>query len=337
MGENQYICPIETYQNIGLFMGNGLLYYNPNTQRQLLKKKHSDKIVESINIIPKKTKEIADSMLDGTFSPNAIIWNIRKINNQEKFKYDHKNRTLLIEPDNISTFVDILDGAHRIGGILRAVEAKPDIDGVTSIYIHHITEERANQIIKQESLSSPVTTELVDYRDSSNPNMEVAKNINSTQKNNEMFNKIALNDKELKIENKLITFNAFSKIIELVYDLRNKPVIEGEKIEKFLIKLFNYAIGVFYDQFKNKLPETKENTYLASKNMFLGYIILGELLKEKYQEDWVIEFSKILNSLDFRKTNQIWKSVGINNKLNSTTFNLMTEYFKKIVSKGEVL
>jgi len=332
----QFLCTKETYQNNSVYMGNGLLTYNPNTQRQLLKRRSGDKIIESINVGGKKVTEITSSMLDNTFCPNAIIWNIRKINGQEKFKYDAKSRTLLIEPDNITTFVDIIDGANRTCGMIKVVELKPEIDRITSIYIHHVTEERANQIIKQESLAAPIQTEWVDFKDTANPNMEVAKGINDRQRENEMFNRVGLDSKELKLENKLVMFDTLSKAIEFVYDLKEKPVIRQREVIDDLVELFNNVIGLNFSKFNTELSDAREKTYMAHDNMFIGYIILGDLLRQKYETEWKSELVKVLKSLDFDKSNKIWKKIGIENNVNLSTFKKISEYFKDIVSEKEV-
>jgi hypothetical protein len=332
--ETQFLCSKESYQNISVYMGNGLFYYNPNTQRQLIRKKSGGKIVEVINIDPKKVSEITESMLDNSFCPNAIVLNIRKINNQEEFKYDSKNRTLLIKPDNVLTFVDMVDGAHRICGMVKTVESKPDIDRITSIFIHPVTEERANQIIRQESLSTPVSQEWVEFHNTSNINMEVAKNINLRQRKNEMYNRIGLNE-ELRTENKLVTFETLSKTIEFMYDLENEPVIKSSIIEEFLIDIFNICVGVNYEYFNENLKEGKEISYVATNNMFICYIIIGELIKQKYNNNWEQMLIKILKSLDFNKNNSVWKTIGIENNVNKRTFNKMFEYFKNLISKME--
>lgn len=334
--ETQFICSKESYQNISLYMGNGLLYYNPNTQRQLIRKKSGGKILETINIDPKKVSEITESMLDNSFCPNAIVWNIRKINNQEEFKYDLKNRTLLIKPDNILTFVDMVDGAHRICGMVKTIELKPDIDRITSIFIHHVTEERANQIIRQESLSTPVSQEWVEFHNASNINMEVVKNINLRQRKNEMFNRIGLNE-ELKTENKLVTFETLSKTIEFMYDLESEPVIKSSIIEEFLINTFNICVGINYEYFNEKLIEGKKTSYIATNNMFVCYIIIGELIRQKYGDEWEQVLTKTLKSINFEKDNPIWKTIGIENNINKRTFNKMFDYFKNYISKKEGL
>lgn len=329
----QYLCTKETYQNIGKYMGNGLLTYNPNTQRQPLRRKVGDRIVESVNVDGKKVDEISISQINDTFSVNAIIWNVRRVNGQEKIYYDFKKRTLLIEPDNVSTFVDILDGFHRTCGMLKTIEKKADIDRLTSIYIHHVDEERANAIIRQEAKATPINTEWVEVHNSANLNMEVAKAVNLKPSKNEMFNRVAVNVSEIRLENKLVTFETLSKAIEFVYDLNDKkvPVIQSQVIEKHLIELFNIIIGINHDEFNEYLPITKESSYLADNNMFIGYIVLGKEMKDKFGKEWDIELTTLLNSINFSKENPIWAKIGIENNINLSTIKKISNYFKSLV------
>ena len=163
--------------------------------------------------------------------------------------------------------------------------------------------------------------------------MEVAKAINSRQRANEMFNRIALNEKELIIENKLMTFDTLSKSIEFLYDLKEEPVIRTAQVENDIVELFNNIIGLNYSKFKTELSNTKENSYLAHNNMFMGYIILGDLLRQEYGDDWKPRLVKVLNSLDFDKSNKIWKKIGIENHVNLSTFKKISDYFKDVVYK----
>jgi ABC-type glycerol-3-phosphate transport system substrate-binding protein len=64
--------------------------------------------------------------------------------------------------------------------------------------------------------------------------MEVAKSINSNQRMNEMFNRMGLDNSELRRENKLVTFETISKTIKYIYDLKGKPFIIAQEVEKFL-------------------------------------------------------------------------------------------------------
>lgn len=333
INDYQWLCTKETYQSIAKYFENGLITYNPNTQRQPLKRKVGSRIVEVINIDKGKIKEIASEMLKGSFNANAIILNVLRITGQEKIKYNHKDRTLLIEIDE-TTLVQIIDGFHRLGAILKTVEAKADTDRLTSIYIYHVNEEKARQVIKQESKATPIDEQWIDLMDASNANMEVAKNINNRERMNEMFNRIGLDSLELKREGKLTTFETLSKTIEYIYDLndKNKPVILAQQVEKFLVEAFNIVIGINHDAFNEKLIETRESTHLADNNMFIGFAILSKELQERYTNDWQEKLQMILGKLDFSKSNPVWKKVGIENNVNLSTIKKIAEYFRNIVN-----
>ena len=328
----QWICTKETYQNVSRFMQNGLITYNTKTQRQPMIRRYGDKITYTPNIKPSKVNAIKQEMVNGTFNPNTIIWNIRKIDGseKEKFRYNSKDRTLIIEVDNIN--VDIIDGANRTGAILKSTEEMPNIDMTTSIMIYFVDEEKARQIIFQEAKAEPLDEKYVDQFDSTNVNMEVAKNINSKQRMNEMFNRIALDNSEIRRENKkLVTFETLSKTIEYVYDLKSEPFIVAQEVEDFLIDVFNIVIGIRHEEFNEKLAETRESSYMTMNNMFIGYVILGEALKQEYEDNWKAELKKLLNTIDFRKSNPIWKKIGIENNINLSTIKKITEHFKSII------
>jgi len=329
INEHQWICSKETYQNIVRHFENGLLTYNPKTQREPLKRKVRDRIIEVINIDMKKISEIKEEMLNNTFNTNAIIFNVRRMTGMEKIKYDAKNRTLTIEVDN-DTKVDVIDGFHRLGGMLKAVEQKPEMDRLTSVYIYHVDEEKARQIIRQESKATPISEEWIEIMDVSNPNMEVTKTINNRQRMNEMFNRVGLDSFELRRENKLVTFETLSKTIEYVFNLKDKPIIEARKIENFLIELFNIVIGVNYTAFNANLAETRKVSYLADNNTFIGYIALGEELSTKYPDQWQDKLLEALNEIDFSKNNESLRAAGLENNINLSTIKKVYGYFRKL-------
>ena len=328
--DHLWLCSMETYQNISTYFTNGLLSYNPRTQRQPLKRKVGDRILEVINIDPKKISEIKDEMLKGTFNPNALIWNIRKVTGAERenFIYDAKNRTLTINVIE-GIYVDIADGMHRMGAMIKACEEKPDINRITSIYIFFTDEEKILQVIRQQSKQTPISEEWLGLMDVTNPNTEVAKNINNRQRMNEMFNRVGLDNSELRRENKLVTFDTLSKTIEHIYNLKNKPFIEAQNVEKFLIDAFNIVIGINHSVFNENLERTRKTSYLADNNTFIGYIALAEELKNNYSNDWQSKFQKILGTLDFTKSEDSpWKKVGLENNLNLSTIKKVSEHFK---------
>jgi hypothetical protein len=330
IGEYQWLCTIEPYININKHFQNGLLSYNPRTQRQPLKRKVGDRIIETINIDPIKINEICELMLDGNFDTNAIVWNIQKTG-LEKFKYNKNDRTLTIFD---GTYTAILDGFHRCGAMLKAIDQKPDLNRVTSIFIYNVDEDKARSIIRRESKSTPITEEFLNLMDISDQNMEAIKGLNSKQRLNEMFNRIGLDHSELKSnrENKLVTFDTLSKTVEYIYDLKDKPVLEVQNVQKQLIDIFNIVIGTYHTSFNENLAETKETSYLASNNTFIGYLALGAELTSKYPDSWQEELQTILKSLDFSKSGSTvdWKKVGLENNINLSTIKRISEYFKTL-------
>ena len=105
-------------------------------------------------------------------------------------------------------------------------------------------------------------------------------------------------------------------------------------MEQFLVESFNIIIGVNHEKFNEKLFEARENSYISSNNMFIGYIVLANELKQKYGEGWQDELQAILGKLDFSKTNDTWKTIGIENNINLSTIKKIATYFKSLVEEG---
>lgn len=339
INDHQWICSKETYQNISKHFGNGLWTYNPRVQRQPMKRKVNGKIIDVININPTKVTEITKEILKGTFHTDVITLNVRKITGQEKMQYNLNNRTLTVEVDGVTTWCDIIDGVHRVGGFLKATEAKSDIQCATSIYIYYVDEEEAFQVIKQNSKQTPLDETWVNKNDVTNANMEVAKTINNRQRRNELFNRIGINVSELKREDKLVTFDTLSKTIEYIYDLNRKevPVIQSKDVEDFLIELFNIVIGINHSAFTSNLSTSRDFSYIASNNTFIGYIALGEELKQQYPDEWQDKLQETLKQIDFTKSeDSIWKKVGLENNISLPTIKKITRYFKDLVIKEGV-
>lgn len=328
INEFQWICTKETYQNVANIFENGLITYNPRTQRQPLKRKVAGRIIETINIDNKKIAEIKREMLNNTFFTNAISLNIRRTTDTKPFRYDKEKRTLTIIV-NEGVHIDAVDGFHRLGGILKCTQERPDIDRVTSIYIYWLTEKRARAVIRQENKATPIQEEYLDVMDTSDKNMEVAKAIGQTEDKNEMYCKVGLDSNELRQEGKFVTYETLSKTINHIYDV--KTFVQGEEIQGFLTQLFNIIIGQNYQAFNEDLDSTKKNTYLASNNTFIGYIALGEELRQKYPDDWKDKLIEILKKIDLNKPNEfLKKDVGLENNINLSTIKRIAEYFKSL-------
>jgi hypothetical protein len=157
--------------------------------------------------------EIADSMIDEKYHMNAIRWNVRKENRQEKLKYNPTKRQLIIKVDEF-TNIDIIDGMHRTGGAIKAIQAKPELKKGLSIYISYEDEPIAREIIEQESKATPLSPNWTAVLSNKDVNMEITKEINERTGRNALFHKLTYEQKEIRYGDKFTTFEIFAKGVE---------------------------------------------------------------------------------------------------------------------------
>jgi len=285
LGDNLWICPFYSYADILEDFENGLYTYNPKTQRETIKRKNKKSIIEDFNINENKIFEIAELMKDNHYHANAVRWNIRKETRQEKITYNKVKKQLIIKKDEF-TNIDLIDGMHRTGAVVNAMQEKPDLTNGLIILIHYVDEETAKEIIIQESKATPLDANWTAILSNKDVNMEVTKEINAKAGRNALYNKFALQSKDIKYNDKYTTFEIFAKGLEYYYDLGNKNFIEVEQVKEYLITCFNYIIDIIKD---------KENA--LNKYCFLGYIALSKELRNS--EDLISDLQRALNSIDF--------------------------------------
>lgn len=286
LSENTWLCPFYSYKSILEDFENGLYVYNPRTQRETIKRIRDGKtIAEDFNIDDDKIGEIAELMKDGKYYSNAIRWNVRKETRLESLVYNQKKKQLIIKNDE-NTNIDIIDGMHRTGGAIKAVQDKPELDGGLIILIHYLEEERAREIIVQESKATPINVNWSAILDNKDVNMEITKEINERAGRNALFRKFATDLKEIRYGDKLTTFDIFAKGVEYYYDLNTKDYPEAEQVKEYLIRFFNFVIDMVKD---------KENA--LNRFCFLGYIALSKKLFSS--EDLASDLKEALDKIDF--------------------------------------
>lgn len=123
---------IATGKQVYDYLGNMLWLYNKTTQRAGGLKKIGDKYSRTISLNRRAVREIADSVIDGTFEETEIILNLRMIKGKkQQFEFKESeikgigDITIVPEYDRESdycTFCEIIDGYHRVSGIKMAME-----------------------------------------------------------------------------------------------------------------------------------------------------------------------------------------------------------------------
>ena len=319
--DNHFVCTKATYIELAKIISQGLITYNLRTQREAKIVVFGNKYIEIPDIRENPVREMTGLMVKGKFKPNTIVWNIRKTG-RKRFKYDVKDRTLYIEVDGIESFVDIIDGMHRLQSIIRTIEEDPNNQGYSELSIFNYSEEEAQELIEQEDHKTPMNKTHIAAFKNSDEYVIMAKDIGKygTERNNELFNKIAMSDIEIRTQEKYVTVETFSKAIKYNFGEFGNPR-DISTVQKFLIGFFNELLGILKEKY------TKENSIVFENNTFIGYILLASILIK--EENWKEALEDILNSINFSNDSE-WTNVGIfSNKLNSSLIKKISEHFKK--------
>jgi hypothetical protein len=324
VSDNQWFCTKSSYLEQSRIVSQGLITYNSRTQRGSKLVMFGDKFVEVPDIRTTPVMEMTRAILDNDFTPNTITWNIRKTGD-EKFEYDAKNRTLTIEVDGKSRFVDIVDGAHRESAFIKVIEQNAHHEGFTFISILNYDEDEANKYINQEDHRTPINKSQKEALKITEFNL-MAKSILKYKdaKSNVLYGKIAMNDAEFKAQqDKYTTVEIFSKALEYNFETFFKTANgrDIDNLQDFLVKFFNELLISLEEKYK------PTQSIIHERNMFVGYMTLANILFK--QDDWKEKLSAILNNFDFID-NEEWENIGIHsNKINPSLIKSISNYFKK--------
>lgn len=281
------------------YMNGMLIRYNKDTQRATKLKKigTSDTYTRKISLNKKAVNEIAGLILANEFEESEIILNVRAIKGKTpQLIFEEKQGNigdLLITPNydrssKMTTYVEILDGFHRLNGYYNAVKMHYDktgewLDRKLGVKIVVADYERAMRIISQVFKRTDTNKQF----------------LKAIEKND--INKFA--DKLIeksKVLNNNVT-NDYSECIALG-KRTHKMAISGA-IEKLDINVTDIAVVTFktkemanYIDLLIKLIESRIEgkeayNHLLSPNMFILYTRLAYNLSESENpEDLIMKY-----------------------------------------------
>jgi hypothetical protein len=289
-------------------------------------------IIQRITIYKESVSDMARLMSNHEFFSNLLTLNIRKTGS-EVIEYDEPKQILTITM-NENSFIDIVDGMHRILSIERVIENNADFEDFMMLRITNLDEISAWKLIKQENEGHKISEERIRANNPYNSSTAIAKYLNSygTTQTNEMFGKVGQNIKEVSKLNLYTTVEILSNAIERNFSLKTPRDVNN--IQEYLVKFFNETIGIIREKFINL--NTNEFVYLAP-NMFIGYISIASLLYK--DSEWKVKLESILNNINFDTNNSEWEKIKLlnNNRFTTNITDRISKYFQttsKIILEG---
>jgi hypothetical protein len=246
--DNVWLTKISAKDLINMF-SQGVLTYNPETQRPLKRKEINDKIIERIDVNPKAVNKIKDLILTNRFIPNCITINVLQ-DSDAQLEENSKEQQVVVYSGNIN----LSDGFHRYRGIAKALLENPTLEYTSGVLLTHFDMEKAKDYIYQEQQHNPINKE---YTKTLNPDKmanQVVDKINE-KKDSLLKGKITKDVIMIKMKKALVPYNVLADTIELTFNpddtksivKTNTTLINGlNTIIEFNDSLLDSAVNIKY-------------------------------------------------------------------------------------------
>lgn len=276
-------------QRISALYNNMAVSYDFKTQRQAKHITLREGIIQTPDVNRSSVEEIRDKLLEHSFVPNTITFNV-PIEDRNKIKFDKSKERLIIE-DKVLT---ILDGFHRSLGIIAALQNNPNLEYNFIIVITNFTVDKARQFIVQEDKRNPISKAYLKSIDESDEYTTVV-NILNEDSRSELRGKITTNYSLVASGDALVTFEFLHTTIKELWEINS--FYDAETVSDFLRRFFNHLISIF--------PlNSKEAEDMYEERMFVIYLIIAKRLYDKdnnYKNYDLEEIISNINSKDIVK------------------------------------
>lgn len=277
-----------------------LLQYNFETQREARQRtnKKTGEIIEVPKVIENSVKQIESLIEKNKFDTSMITLNARLASSDEieELVYDDEKRTLTVTR---GTLLDVLDGFHRINGIVRALRRNPSINPLLIINIVNYDKKRAQEKFVQINTTNPISNSHKKKISEVRWSDLIARLI---QSNSELNNKVSGSDLIAPKSDLLVTFSVLSDAIDEFYEIDDKP--HAMEIFNYLKSFIDKLCWSFPDEFLGDVSSVRENSLINSNVMFYGYILLSKKMHDEQIDLEKIE--QIVQQIDFSRDNPMW-------------------------------
>lgn len=328
-----YHCYKCDFKTIDEAYKDGIVGYDYSTQRQAKMIMKNGVLILRATVVNKNVYAIEKEMLEGNFTPNTLTWNVLN-NGHEEMSYNAEEETLTIKRTSES-IVSVIDGYHRTLAITKALEKGEELkNDFMYITILNYSVEEAQRYIRQEQQG----TKLSENQQSMFKNdifVTTAKRINSdkTEDLNSLKNKVATHPDEVyKYNKKLLTMSSLADTIEMAYnDILTKPR-DVRFVADWVIEFMNEVCAIRDIDFENIDLSRMENV-ITMNNMVCTFIYMSRNFYDN-KEDWESKLEKILNKVNFDKTEEYWHSKLIStNRWDSRTKKMIKDVSEFLLSK----
>lgn len=171
---DQWIGSIDVNMFCNL-QNNGLINYNPETQRAMTRITRKDSSMYKITLNKTAVNEITNDFIENIYIPDTITLNIPADDEYADFYYDEDHCQIVI--NSLKTF-DINDGYHRYVSMFRAKAINPEFNYPMELRITNFDTQKSQRMIYQMDQKTKMTKAVSDTYNVYAPQNKVVQRIN---------------------------------------------------------------------------------------------------------------------------------------------------------------
>ncbi|MEI2465106.1 DNA sulfur modification protein DndB [Niallia taxi] len=302
LGNSAYQIVLDI-KDINKLLNSGILYYDPELQRETTMVKRQNIVIKQPTIVMKNVEEIAKHMIEGTLVPTNLVLNAmpRTATHGDELIFDAKKRTLTITN---GTKIAIVDGMHRITGGQNALTVDPELSFNFSIILTNYNKKRAQQYQAQLAKATPISKVRIQELEANRLSDTV---VQILKEESELKGRISSKSRPFIEHGELVAYSVLSDTIDEEFDLQKR--IDAEDVGEYLTDFFNYLIGKNEEEFITNAQKVNKDSLINSNVMFIGYIALARVMFEKGIK--ARKIGSFLEQIDFSRSNPIWKEIKL--------------------------
>lgn len=286
-------------RTIASWIDSGILYYNPEIQRESTIEVRRSGVRERPTVNRKNVDEMKYLLLNGELTSTAITFNALPLSAGEldEFIYDESKLELIISK---GTRLDVLDGYHRVLASIAALHEDPELDFEFTLILTNISTPEAqnfqSQIAKATQISKSRAKELAAAHSD--------RVISMLKADSELKNKITYKNNINYKKGELVSYEVLRGAIEREFTIQTR--VEATEVADYLKTFFDNLLASNSDFLLYN--STSKISLMKMNKMFSGYVALAaKMMDEKIDPN---EVGRIVQDIDFSRTNPLWTEIG---------------------------
>lgn len=251
----------------------------------------------------KSVQAISELLRTGRYRPDTLTLNVVKdssdISNSE-IEYDSKTNTLIIN----RSIIELIDGFQRFQGSKMAYIENKNIEINWQVAIKWYDDKSVHDFMSQMVQYNKVDKGRASF-------------LVQAKKSDLLVNEL-VNDSELKgivstsskipiNSGEIVSYSILSDTIDELFIFNT--ITEMDESLNFFKRFFNALVSSYPEAFSTDVKRVKKLSLINSNSVFAGYIVLCKRFMDSDKD--VGELKKVLDNIDFNKSNPMWESLGI--------------------------